>query len=112
MELIQLIVLIAVVGVILWAVNTYIPMEPHIKQILNVVVIIALCLWLLSFFGLLPSMHTRVSSLGPGVTAAIAGVTDTPLIVTSTLARSSTPLPATGAPSVNTLTDSTSTTLH
>jgi len=59
MELIQLVVLLAVIGVILWAINTYIPMEPHIKQIINVVVIIAVCLWLLSLFGLLPG-HIRV----------------------------------------------------
>jgi hypothetical protein len=51
MSLISLILTIVVVGLLLWAVNTFIPMEGRIKQILNVVVIIALVLWLLSAFG-------------------------------------------------------------
>jgi len=61
MELIQLIVLLIVVGVLLWLVNTYIPMDARVKQILNAVVIIALVVWLLfwllSMVGLL---HYRV----------------------------------------------------
>ena len=51
MSLISLIVTLAIVGVILWAINTYLPMEGRIKQILNVVVVIAVLLWLLSAFG-------------------------------------------------------------
>jgi hypothetical protein len=42
-----------VVGVLLWLINTYIPMDGKIKQILNVVVVIAVVLWLLSAFGVL-----------------------------------------------------------
>lgn len=57
MGLIQLIVLVVIVGVLLWAANTYIPMDPKIKQILNAVAIIAIilvvCLWFLSFFGII-----------------------------------------------------------
>jgi hypothetical protein len=53
MSLISLVVTLIVVGVLLWLVNTYIPMAPPIKQILNVVVIIAVVLWLLYAFGLL-----------------------------------------------------------
>jgi hypothetical protein len=64
MELIQLIVVLIVVGVLLWAVNTFIPMEPHIKQILNVVILIAVILWLLTIFGLLPLAHVRIGA-GP-----------------------------------------------
>lgn len=56
MPLIQLIVVLVVVGVILWLVNSYIPMDAKIKTILNVVVVIAVILWLLSVFGLLGSM--------------------------------------------------------
>jgi hypothetical protein len=41
-----------VVGVLLWLVNTYIPMDAKIKQILNVVAVVAVVLWVLSAFGL------------------------------------------------------------
>jgi cation transporter-like permease len=51
MPLIQLILVLIVVGVLLWAVNSFIPMDGKIKNILNVVVIIAVVLWLLSLFG-------------------------------------------------------------
>lgn len=53
MTLIQLIIVLVVVGVILWAINTYVPMQPPIKMILNIVVILVLCLWILSAFGIL-----------------------------------------------------------
>lgn len=52
MPLIQVIVLLIVVGVLLWAVNTFIPMDARVKQILNVVIIIALLFWLLRIAGL------------------------------------------------------------
>ncbi|WPL18152.1 hypothetical protein Thiowin_03211 [Thiorhodovibrio winogradskyi] len=58
MPLITLIVTLAVVGLILWAINTYLPMDGKIKQILNIVVLIVVILWLLSVFGILPSMST------------------------------------------------------
>jgi len=54
MDLIQLVVVLIVIGVLLWLVNTYIPMDPKIKNILNIVVVIAVVLWLLTVFGLLP----------------------------------------------------------
>ena len=53
MPLIQLVIALIVVGVLLWAVNTYIPMDGKIKQILNVVVVVAVVLWLLQVFGIL-----------------------------------------------------------
>lgn len=55
MSLISLIVVLVVVGVLLWLVNKYIPMEARIKQILNIVVLIVVILWLLSVFGILPA---------------------------------------------------------
>jgi riboflavin transporter FmnP len=55
MPLINLIVILVVVGVLLWLVNRYIPMEARIKSILNVVVIIVVVLWLLNVFGILPA---------------------------------------------------------
>jgi len=45
-----------VVGLILWLINNYIPMDGTIKMILNVVVVIAVILWLLSVFGLMPPL--------------------------------------------------------
>jgi 1-acyl-sn-glycerol-3-phosphate acyltransferase len=53
MSLISIILVLVIVGVILWLVNTYIPMDRKIKQILNVVVVILVILWLLRAFGLL-----------------------------------------------------------
>jgi hypothetical protein len=58
MSLITLIVILIVVGVLLWLVNTYIPMDPKIKQILNAVVVIAVVLWLLQQFGLLAQLSS------------------------------------------------------
>lgn len=53
MSLISVIIALIVIGVLLWLVNNYIPMDGKIKQILNVVVVVAVVLWLLSAFGLL-----------------------------------------------------------
>ena len=63
MSLISLIVVLIVIGVLLWLVNTYIPMDPKIKTIINIVVVIAVCLWLLSLVGILPDLNQiRVGS--------------------------------------------------
>ena len=56
MPLIQLVIVLVVLGVILWAINTYIPMDATIKKILNVVVVIAAVLYVLAAFGLLGSL--------------------------------------------------------
>ena len=53
MPLIQLVIVLVVVGVILWLINSYIPMQATIKKILNAVVVIAVIFWLLSVFGLI-----------------------------------------------------------
>jgi hypothetical protein len=45
-------------GVLLWVINSYIPMQSTIKKILNVVVIIAVILWLLSAFGVIGNLST------------------------------------------------------
>ena len=50
MDLISLIIVLIIIGVILWAVNTYIPMDAKIKNILNIVVVVVLLLWLLKLF--------------------------------------------------------------
>ena len=53
MSLLSILLVLVVVGVILWLVNTYIPMDRKIKNILNVVVVILVIIWLLQAFGLL-----------------------------------------------------------
>lgn len=57
MSLISLVVVLIVIGVLLWLVQTYIPMDPMIKRIITIVVIIAVCIWLLGVFGLLPDLN-------------------------------------------------------
>jgi hypothetical protein len=56
MPLIQLLEVLIVVGVLLWLVNRFIPMQGSIKSILNGVVVIAVVLWLLNVFGLFHSL--------------------------------------------------------
>lgn len=46
MNLLEVILLFVIVGVLLWLINTYVPMEPTVKQLMNVAVIIILVLWL------------------------------------------------------------------
>jgi len=53
MPLINLIIILVVVGVLLWLVNTHIPMDAKIKKIINIVVIIIVVIWLLSVFGII-----------------------------------------------------------
>lgn len=56
MSLVSLIVVLCIVGVVLWLVNTYLPMDQKIKTILNVVVVIFVVLWLLQAMGLVGSL--------------------------------------------------------
>ena len=56
MPLIHLLFVLVVVGVLLWLVNAYIPMDAKIKKILNIVVVIAVVIWLLSVFGIIGSL--------------------------------------------------------
>ena len=58
MSLISLVVTLIIIGVLLWLVNSYIPMDGKIKKILNIVVVVCVVLWLLSAFGILNSSGT------------------------------------------------------
>lgn len=61
MPFIQLVVVLVIVGLILWVINSYIPMQSTIKRILNVVVVIGVIIWLLNVFGLIGNiMSIRV----------------------------------------------------
>lgn len=56
MPFMNLIVVLVVVGVILFLINNYVPMDGKIKSILNIVVVIGVLLWLLQAFGILSSL--------------------------------------------------------
>jgi hypothetical protein len=56
MPLLQVLMVLVVVGVLLWLVNSFIPMAGSIKSILNAVVVIAVVLWLMNIFGLMNSL--------------------------------------------------------
>jgi cation transporter-like permease len=57
MPLAQLVVVLIVVGVLLWLINRYIPMQGTIKSILNAVVVIVVVVWLLNVFGVLHNIN-------------------------------------------------------
>lgn len=50
MDILHVVVVLIVLGVILGLINAYLPMDPKIKQIMNIVILIAVILWLLSVF--------------------------------------------------------------
>ena len=52
MPLITVVIALVVIGVVLWLINTYIPMASSIKTILNIVIVVAVMIWLLQVFGL------------------------------------------------------------
>ena len=56
MSLLTIILVIVVVGILLWALNNFIPMDPKIRSILNAVVVIVLIIWLLRAFGVLGAL--------------------------------------------------------
>lgn len=57
MSLLTILAVILVVGILLWAVTTYIPMEPTVKRILVGVAVIGLVIFLLRAFGLLTALE-------------------------------------------------------
>ncbi len=63
MTLVSVIITIALVGVLLWAINTYLPMEANIKKLLNIVVIIIIVLWLLNVFGILSAINVPIGTV-------------------------------------------------
>jgi hypothetical protein len=57
MPLMQVALTLIVVGVLLWLVNRFIPMQSTIKSVLNGVVVIAVVVWLVNLFGLLAPLR-------------------------------------------------------
>lgn len=58
MSLLTVLLVLLVAGVILWLINTYVPMDAKIKRILNVVAVIVIIIWLLKISGLLSSINS------------------------------------------------------
>lgn len=56
MSLLTLIFVIVLVGVLLWALNQFVPMDSKVRSILNAVVVILLVVWLLDVFGIVDSL--------------------------------------------------------
>jgi hypothetical protein len=64
MTLVGIVVVLVVVGLILWLINTYIPMAGAIKSLLNIVVFVVVLIWLLQVFGLIgPIQGLRIPNL-------------------------------------------------
>jgi FtsH-binding integral membrane protein len=57
MPLMQLVITLVVVGILLWLVNRFIPMQSSIKSILNGVVVICVVLWIVNLFGGFGMLH-------------------------------------------------------
>ena len=57
MSLISILITLIIVGVILWLINSYMPMDAKIKTILNVVVVVVVVIWLLQAFGALGNIN-------------------------------------------------------
>lgn len=57
MSLISVIIIIAVIGVIVWAINKYVPMPENFKTLLNIFAVVAVIVWVLSLFGLIPDLN-------------------------------------------------------
>jgi hypothetical protein len=53
MTLVQIAVVLVVIGLVMWLINTYIPMMGAIKSLLNLVVIVVVVIWLLQIFGII-----------------------------------------------------------
>ncbi len=75
MPLITIVITLIIVGVLLWLVNTYIPMDGKIKKILNIVVVVVVILWLLNVLGVLDHLrNVRASIQSPSLGTSICGL--------------------------------------
>ncbi len=80
MSLITIVVSLIVVGILLWLVNTYIPMDGKIKKILNIAVVVVVVLWLLNVFGVFDHLrNVRASIQSP----SLGSVVSQPAVVAS-----------------------------
>jgi len=84
MSLVSIVISLIVVGVLLWLVNTYIPMDGKIKKIINIVVVVVVVLWLLNVFGVLDHLrNVRASIQSPSVGTSTYSMVSQPGVVAS-----------------------------
>ena len=87
MSLISIVISLIVVGVLLWLVNTYIPMDAKIKKILNIVVmVVVVVLWLLNLFGVLDHLRNiRALVQPPSLGMSASSMFSQPAVVAGSL---------------------------
>ncbi|HWX23343.1 MAG TPA: Thivi_2564 family membrane protein [Candidatus Binatia bacterium] len=86
MSLVTIVITLIVVGVLLWLVNTYIPMDGKIKKVLNIVVMVVVVLWLLNVFGVWGRVRdVRVSNPSPSTGSLVSqsGLVVSPAVPTT-----------------------------
>jgi hypothetical protein len=90
MSLVTIVITLIIAGVLLWLVNTYIPMDGKIKKILNIVVVVVVVLWLLNVFGVWghlgdvrASMQTPLLGTSNGSVVSQSGLVVSPALLTT-----------------------------
>ena len=84
MSLVTIVISLIVVGVLLWLVNTYIPMDAKIKKILNIVVVVVVVLWLLNVFGVFNGLRSvRASIQSPSLGTSTGSLVSQPAVLVS-----------------------------
>jgi hypothetical protein len=79
MSLVTIVISLIVVGVLLWLVNTYIPMDGKIKKIINIVVVVVVVLWLLNVFGVMDHLRNiHASTQSPSLGLATSSLVSQP----------------------------------
>jgi uncharacterized protein YhhL (DUF1145 family) len=63
MTLIDIVLALVIIGLVMWLINTYIPMAGGIKSLLNVVVFVIVLIWVLQIFGLIGAIPVRIPPL-------------------------------------------------
>ena len=53
MPLMNVLIVLVIVGVLLYIVEALLPIEATIKRIIHIVVVLAVCIWLLQTFGII-----------------------------------------------------------
>ena len=84
MSLVTIVITLIVVGVLLWLVNSYIPMDGKIKKILNIVVVVVVVFWLLNVFGVWGHLRdVRASTQSPTLGMSTCSLVSQPGAVAS-----------------------------
>lgn len=72
MSLVTIVITLVIVGVVLWLINNYIPMDGKIKKILNIAVVVIVVLWLLNVTGIWSRINNVHASIQPTALVALA----------------------------------------